>query len=138
MKDFEAIVSLLKVEDTIKMAVRLESVHIARLRYLVIVGCKDKSRGQGSCLLGIDYTEGATIGLVMPIWADTYLTLDGDGGFSLTSSGRHHIFKPISVQAMWLSSAEAREANYFPGGGTHQWTEYYEKNIESDRSCLNE
>ncbi|RWS09276.1 protein phosphatase Slingshot 2-like protein, partial [Dinothrombium tinctorium] len=145
MKDFEPIVSLLRPEDTIKMAVKLESLHPSRVRCLAIVSCKDKSRGEGCCLLGIDYKERATIGLVLPIWADTRLTLDGDGGFSVTSCNRHHIFKPISVQAMWFAlqalyqaSAEARQANYFRGGYSHYWTEYYEKKIESDQSCLNE
>lgn len=35
-------------------------------------------------------------------------------------------------------SAKAREQNYFQGGLTHSWVEYYENRIESDRSCLNE
>lgn len=32
-----------------------------------------------SCILGIDYNERATIGLVVPILADTTIHLDGDG-----------------------------------------------------------
>lgn len=75
-----------------------------------------------SCLLGIDCNERTTIGLVVPILADTTIHLDGDGydlllaiflinsyffnffiysGFSVSVYGKTHIFKPVSVQAMW-------------------------------------
>lgn len=136
---------LLRPVDTLKMAVKLESVHTGRMRYLVVVSCIGRQNTEESCLLGIDCNVKTTIGLVLPVWADTSITLDGDGGFSISSTGRHHIFKPVSVQAMWSAlqtlhkaSARAREYNYYMGGGTHQWIENYEKRIESDRSCLNE
>lgn len=35
-------------------------------------------------------------------------------------------------------SSKACEENYFQGGLTHGWVNYYEEHIESDRSCLNE
>lgn len=35
-------------------------------------------------------------------------------------------------------SSKAREENYFQGGLTHSWVNYYEERIKSDRSCLNE
>ncbi|XP_042910661.1 uncharacterized protein [Parasteatoda tepidariorum] len=136
---------LLHPDDILKMAVKLESMHCGRTRYLVVVYHTGKYQMEESCLLGIDCNKDTTIGLVLPFWADTRITLDGDGGFSVTSSGRHHIFKPVSVQAMWSAlqtlhkaSSQARECNYFKIGGTHQWIEYYEKKISSDRSCLNE
>ncbi|XP_059615914.1 protein phosphatase Slingshot isoform X2 [Phlebotomus argentipes] len=98
-----------------------------------------------SCLLGIDCNEKSTVGLVLRILADTSIRLDGDGGFSVSVCGRTHIFKPVSVQAMWSAlqtlhkvSSKARENNYFAGGPSHEWVSYYEENIESDRSCLNE
>ncbi|GAB0093489.1 Protein phosphatase Slingshot [Sergentomyia squamirostris] len=98
-----------------------------------------------SCLLGIDCNEKSTVGLVLRILADTSIRLDGDGGFSVSVCGRTHIFKPVSVQAMWSAlqtlhkvSSKARENNYFAGGPSHDWVSYYEENIESDRSCLNE
>ncbi len=37
------------------------------------------SQTSESCLLGIDYKNEATIGLVLAVWADTRITLDGDG-----------------------------------------------------------
>ncbi|KAG4074339.1 hypothetical protein HA402_008748 [Bradysia odoriphaga] len=98
-----------------------------------------------SCLLGIDCNERTTVGLVLKILADTTIRLDGDGGFSITVYGRTHIFKPVSVQAMWSAlqtlhkvSGKARRNNFYPGGPSHEWVSYYEDRIESERSCLNE
>ncbi|GBL76593.1 Protein phosphatase Slingshot [Araneus ventricosus] len=142
----QSMLYLLHADDILKMAVKLESIHSGRTRYLVVVYHNaGEHQGEESCLLGIDCNKETTIGLLLPVWADTRITLDGDGGFSVTSSGRHHIFKPVSVQAMWSAlqtlhkaSSKARENNYFKSGGTHHWLEYYEKRITSDRSCLNE
>ncbi|XP_058444938.1 protein phosphatase Slingshot isoform X2 [Malaya genurostris] len=98
-----------------------------------------------SCLLGIDCNERTTVGLVLRVLADTAIRLDGDGGFSVSSCGMQHIFKPVSVQAMWSAlqtlhkvSSKAREQNFFAGGSSHEWVSYYESHIDSDRSCLNE
>ncbi|XP_054085680.1 protein phosphatase Slingshot isoform X2 [Zeugodacus cucurbitae] len=98
-----------------------------------------------SCLLGIDCNERTTIGLVLPILADTTIHLDGDGGFSVSVYGKTHIFKPVSVQAMWSAlqtlhkvSQKARENNFYPRGPSHDWTSDYDSHIESEQSCLNE
>ncbi|XP_057667446.1 protein phosphatase Slingshot isoform X2 [Diorhabda carinulata] len=143
-KHLQSMFYLLRPEETLKMAVKLESVHPTRTRYLVVVS-RMGARGEESCLLGIDCNEKTTVGLVLRVMANTHITLDGDGGFSISVCDRHHIFKPVSVQAMWSTlqtlhkvSAKAREQNYFQGGLTHSWVEYYENRIESDRSCLNE
>lgn len=136
---------LLRPEETLKMAVKLESVHPGRTRYLVVVSCTGRQDAEESCLLGIDCHTRATVGLVLRVLADTAITLDGDGGFSVSVCGSQHIFKPVSVQAMWSAlqtlhkvSSKAREQNYFLGGLSHDWVSYYEQRIESDRSCLNE
>ncbi|KAL0272423.1 UNVERIFIED_CONTAM: hypothetical protein PYX00_005397 [Menopon gallinae] len=136
---------LLRPEETLKMAVKLESVHSGRTRYLVVVSCIGRQDAEECCLLGIDCNEKTTIGLVLRVLADTTITLDGDGGFSVCVCGRQHIFKPVSVQAMWSAlqtlhkvSSKARERNYFLGGLTHDWAGYYEQRIDSDQSCLNE
>ncbi|XP_034936296.1 protein phosphatase Slingshot isoform X2 [Chelonus insularis] len=136
---------LLRPEETLKMAVKLESVHPGRTRYLVVVSCNGRQDAEESCLLGIDCHAKATVGLVLRVLADTAITLDGDGGFSVSVCGRQHIFKPVSVQAMWSAlqtlhkvSSKARDQNYFLGGLSHDWVSYYEQRIESDRSCLNE
>ncbi|KAK4875115.1 hypothetical protein RN001_011537 [Aquatica leii] len=143
-KHLQSMFYLLRPEETLKMAVKLESVHSSRTRYLVVVSRLGK-RAEESCLLGIDCNEKTTVGLVLRVLADTAITLDGDGGFSVSVCGRHHIFKPVSVQAMWSAlqtlhkaSSKAREENYFQGGISHDWVDYYEQRIESDRSCLNE
>lgn len=131
---------LLRPEETLKMAVKLESAHPGRTRYLVVV-----SRNEEAALLGIDCNDRTTIGLVLRVLADTCIKLDGDGGFSVCVCNRQHIFKPVSVQAMWSAlqtlhraSARARELNHFAGGTSHSWCTYYENHVDSDRSCLNE
>lgn len=42
------------------------------------------------------------------------------------------------MQTLHRVSSKAREHNYYPTGRSHDWVSYYEKRIESDRSCLNE
>ncbi|XP_052125223.1 protein phosphatase Slingshot isoform X3 [Frankliniella occidentalis] len=161
-------------KETLVEAVKLESAHAGRTRYLVVVSREGRTHHEESCLLGIDCSgtpggtpsgtpssgtpggtpsspnapiasTASTVGLVLRVLADTAITLDGDGGFCVSVCGRQHIFKPVSVQAMWSAlqtlykvSSKARERNFFLGGMTHDWVEYYENRIESDRSCLNE
>ncbi|KAG6458817.1 hypothetical protein O3G_MSEX011055 [Manduca sexta] len=131
---------LLRPEETLKMAVKLESAHVGRTRYLVVV-----CRNEEAALLGIDCNERTTVGLVLRVLADTSIKLDGDGGFSVCVCNQQHIFKPVSVQAMWSAlqtlhraSARARHLNHFAGGTSHSWCAYYERHVDSDRSCLNE
>ncbi|XP_076244488.1 protein phosphatase Slingshot isoform X2 [Calliopsis andreniformis] len=114
---------LLRPEETLKMAVKLESVHQGRTRYLVVVSCTGRQDAEESCLLGIDCHDRATVGLVLRVLADTAITLDGDGS---------------ALQTLHKVSSKAREQNYFLGGLSHDWVSYYEQRIESDRSCLNE
>ncbi|CAK1581880.1 unnamed protein product [Parnassius mnemosyne] len=131
---------LVRPEETLKMAVKLESAHAGRTRYLVVV-----CRNDEAALLGIDCNERITVGLVLRVLADTSIKLDGDGGFSVCVCNQQHIFKPVSVQAMWSAlqtlhraSGRARELNHFAGGASHGWCAYYEARVDSDRSCLNE
>ncbi|XP_049867630.1 protein phosphatase Slingshot isoform X2 [Pectinophora gossypiella] len=131
---------LLRPEETLKMAVKLESAHAGRTRYLVVV-----CRGDEAALLGIDCNQHTTVGLVLRVLADTAIKLDGDGGFSVCVCNQQHIFKPVSVQAMWSAlqtlhraSGRARELNHFAGGPSHAWCAFYESHVDSDRSCLNE
>ncbi|KAF2986582.1 hypothetical protein EK904_009206, partial [Melospiza melodia maxima] len=90
-------------------------------------------------------SKSCTIGMVLRLWSDTKIHLDGDGGFSVSTAGRMHIFKPVSVQAMWSAlqilhkaCEVARRYNYFPGGVALVWATYYESCISSDQSCINE
>ncbi|XP_070769455.1 protein phosphatase Slingshot homolog 3 isoform X2 [Enoplosus armatus] len=139
-------VELLRPEDTIKLAVQLESVSSVRVRYLIVVSTLNNK--QESILLGMDFpnsdSDQCTIGLVLPVWSDTQVYLDGDGGFSVTSAEETRIFKPVSMQTMWSvlqvlhgCCERAVKAVVIPGNGL-EWAQHYQQHIESDRFCLNE
>ncbi|NXJ26807.1 SSH3 phosphatase, partial [Dicrurus megarhynchus] len=116
---------LLRPQDAIRLAVRLESARPRRVRYLLVVRPEEEGAEAETALLGVDFAhEGATrctLGMVLPLWSDTQVFLDGDGGFSVTSGGQTRIFKPISVQTMWLA-----------------WARGYAAALSSEQSCLNE
>uniref|UniRef100_A0A5S6QIU5 protein-serine/threonine phosphatase n=1 Tax=Trichuris muris TaxID=70415 RepID=A0A5S6QIU5_TRIMR len=136
----QSMLQLLRPQDTLKMAVRLESLLGKHTRYLAIVSACGRQDNQESIVVGIDYTSSdtPTIGLVLPLWATTSITLDGDGGICIESDTSLHVFKPISVQAMWSVyqtlhkvHAVARSYPYYPGGWTHTWVQFYESHIDS-------
>ncbi|NWX51395.1 SSH1 phosphatase, partial [Steatornis caripensis] len=145
----QVMINLLRCEDRIKLAVRLESVWTDRVRYMVVVYSSGRQDTEENILLGVDFSSkestSCTIGMVLRLWSDTKIHLDGDGGFSVSTAGRMHIFKPVSVQAMWSAlqilhkaCEVARRYNYFPGGMALVWATYYESCISSDQSCINE
>ncbi|EPY87337.1 protein phosphatase Slingshot 1-like protein [Camelus ferus] len=208
-------INLLRCEDRIKLAVRLESAWAERVRYMVVVDSSGRQDTEESILLGVDFSskerpvspplsqpkpwsecgcqpqsqcrspvfgecghvvnrllpvsenhsgdlvlvelrphqdgggqrtiKSCTIGMVLRLWSDTKIHLDGDGGFSVSTAGRMHVFKPVSVQAMWSAlqvlhkaCEVARRHNYFPGGVALIWATYYESCISSEQSCINE
>ncbi|KAM3938091.1 protein phosphatase Slingshot homolog 1 isoform 2-T2 [Leptodactylus fuscus] len=142
-------INLLRSEDRIKLAVRLESSWSDRVRYMVVVYSNGRQDTEENILLGVDFTskesKSCSIGMVLHLWSDTTIRLDGDGGFSVNTAGRTHVFKPVSVQAMWSAlqilhkaCEVARRYNYFPGGLALVWASYYESCISSDQSCINE
>ncbi|KAM6423017.1 protein phosphatase Slingshot homolog 1 isoform 2-T2 [Liasis olivaceus] len=145
----QVMINLLRCEDRIKLAVRLESAWSDRVRYMVVVYSSGRQDTEENILLGVDFSskesQSCTIGMVLRLWSDTKIHLDGDGGFSVSTAGKMHIFKPVSVQAMWSAlqvlhkaCEMARRHNYFPGGMALVWATYYESCIASDQSCLNE
>ncbi|XP_071314462.1 protein phosphatase Slingshot homolog 3 isoform X2 [Trachinotus anak] len=145
-RHLHAMIEQLRPEDTIKLAVQLESVSPVRVRYLIVVSTLGSK--QESILLGMDFPDSdsdrCTIGLVLPVWSDTQVYLDGDGGFSVTSAEETRIFKPVSMQTMWSvlqvlhgCCERAVKAAVIPGSGL-EWAQHYNKHIESDRFCLNE
>ncbi|KAK1156444.1 hypothetical protein AOXY_G25420 [Acipenser oxyrinchus oxyrinchus] len=145
----QVMINLLRSEDRIKLAVRLESAWSDRVRYMVVVYSNGRQDTEENILLGMDFTnkesKNCSIGMVLPLWSDTKIHLDGDGGFSVTTAGKTRIFKPVSVQAMWSAlqilhkvSEVSRRYNYFPGGMSLTWTGFYESCISSDQSCINE
>ncbi|KAJ8312496.1 hypothetical protein KUTeg_009869 [Tegillarca granosa] len=137
---------LLRPQDTIKVAVKLESLKGGdRNRYMAVVSTNGKQDTEESVILGIDCDEKATIGLVVPIYANTTLKLDGDGGFQIVAEGHPYGFKPVSVQAMWsaLQSLNkvlkiASDNVYLVRGLTHTWIGYYKSRINSERAYITE
>ncbi|KAM4577238.1 protein phosphatase Slingshot homolog 1 isoform 1-T1 [Odontesthes bonariensis] len=145
----QVMINILRSEDRIKLAVRLESAWSDRVRYMVVVYTSGRQDTEENMLLGIDFTskdcKSCSIGMVLPLWSDTKIHLDGDGGFTVNTAGRTHVFKPVSVQAMWSAlqvmhkaCEVSRRFNYFPGGMALTWTGYYESCIASEQSCINE
>lgn len=141
-----AMIEHLRPEDTVKLAVQLDSVSSVRVRYLIVVSTL--ANKHESILLGMDFpnsdSDHCTIGLVLPIWSNTQVYLDGDGGFSVSSAKETRIFKPVSMQTMWSvlqvlhgCCERAIKAALIPGSGL-EWARHYHRHIESDRNCLNE
>ncbi|KAI5625282.1 protein phosphatase Slingshot-like 1 isoform X3 [Silurus asotus] len=62
-------------------------------------------------------------GMVLPLWSDTKIHLDGDGS---------------ALQVLHKACEVSRRYNYFPGGIALIWTGYYESCISSEQSCINE
>ena len=136
-------IALLRPNDTIILAVKLCSYIQDRIRYLVIVETTSNSNEscEESAILGFDLQPvmieqpeldddglsksetrafSCSIGLVLPIYASCEISLDGDGGFKFKSHLTTHIFKPVSIQAMWSayqylhrSLENARRFNFY-------------------------
>ncbi|CAF0887752.1 unnamed protein product [Adineta steineri] len=144
----DSMYKLLRPDDRLTLMVQLESGFPNRFRYLVIVTCVGRQETEESAILGFDVdTNEITIGMTLPIWADLDITLDGDGGFKLTSYDRCHVFKPVSVQALWTAyqslhkaSNQARLYNYIVNNSdTHTWVDYYRNpDIRSHQMYVNE
>uniref|UniRef100_UPI0035902A52 protein phosphatase Slingshot homolog 2 n=1 Tax=Myxine glutinosa TaxID=7769 RepID=UPI0035902A52 len=116
---------------------------------MVMVYTNGRQDTEENIVLGMDFSSKdsnvCTIGLVLPLWSDAKIHLDGDGGFSVTTVIRTHIFKPVSVQAMWSAlqclhrTCEiARSHNYYPGSLFLTWIGYYESRINSSQNCVYE
>ncbi|XP_069771286.1 protein phosphatase Slingshot homolog 3-like [Narcine bancroftii] len=140
---------LLKPEDSIHLAIQLESSKPNRSRYMLLVSNNANMYFVEYLILGVDCTlqgsrTACTIGLVYPICSDTQIFLDGDGGFSVTSSGRTCIFKPKNIQAMWTilqnlheCCQEAVHRHLYPGSGSQRCSmDAYQ--ISSNQHCINE
>ncbi|KAM5247231.1 protein phosphatase Slingshot homolog 3 isoform 2-T2 [Ctenodactylus gundi] len=142
-------VKLLRPQDDIRLAAQLEAARFPRLRYLLVVSTGECLSQEETVLLGVDFPDSSsptcTLGLVLPLWSDTQVYLDGDGGFSVTSGGQSRIFKPVSIQTMWATLQVLHQAceaalgsGFVPGGSALTWAAYYQERLNSDQSCLNE
>nr|XP_020441972.1 protein phosphatase Slingshot homolog 2 isoform X2 [Monopterus albus] len=147
-KHLQTMFTVLRPEDTIRLAVRLESTHPQTTRYMVVVSTNGRQDTEESIVLGMDFVSPdscCTVGLVLPLWSDTLIHLDGDGGFSVSTVNRVHVFKPVSVQAMWSALQSLHKAcevarchNYYPGSLFLTWVSYYQSRISSNQFCINE
>jgi len=93
-----------RLGDILGMVIQLQPALLVRHpRYLAVVTTRTGPESHFVLLLGIDCTsiDAASIGLVVPLWQSTRLELDGDGGILLECDGTVHVFKPVSVKAMW-------------------------------------
>ncbi|XP_053306535.1 protein phosphatase Slingshot homolog 3 [Spea bombifrons] len=144
----QAMLRLLRAEDILKLAVRLEPVRLCLIRYLLVVSSAGASSDEETILLGVDFphdgSQDCTIGTVLPVWSNTQVFLDGDGGFSVTSGKDVRAFKPISVQTMWSllqmlhKACEAAESsNVIPESILHSGVTYYQGHRGSPQGCLN-
>ncbi|XP_072528768.1 protein phosphatase Slingshot homolog 1 [Salminus brasiliensis] len=143
----QAMINTLRSEDKVRLAVQVESGCSDHPRYMVFVYTNGNQDTEENILLGMDFTnnnsKSCSIGLILPLWSDTRISLDGDGGFSISTAGRSHVFKPVSMQAMWSAlqvlhkaCEVSRRCNYSPGGMALTWMGFYE--ISSEQSCINE
>ena len=164
----QAMVSLLRPQDTINLAIKLTSFLNDHIRYLVIVETASlvNENQIEYAILGIDLKLTTiqnqtsneddlnsrvkikcTIGLVLPLYSNFKLSLDCDGGFKLQTFNSNHLFKPVSIQAMWsayqylyklIETVKCRvtetQQNY-----QYDWLRHYTTNIQrSEQDLLNE
>ncbi|XP_031150770.1 protein phosphatase Slingshot homolog 2 isoform X1 [Sander lucioperca] len=147
-KHLQTMFTVLRPEDTIRLAVRLESAFPQVTRYMVVVSTNGRQDTEESIVLGMDFVSSdscCSVGLVLPLWSDTLIHLDGDGGFSVSTVNRVHVFKPVSVQAMWSALQSLHKAcevarchNYYPGSLFLTWVSYYQSRVASNQFCVNE
>ncbi|XP_037534455.1 protein phosphatase Slingshot homolog 2 [Nematolebias whitei] len=148
-KHLQTMFTVLRPEDTIRLAVRLESAYPQVTRYMVVVSTNGRQDTEESLVLGMDFVSSdsccCSVGLVLPLWSDTLIHLDGDGGFSVSTVNRVHVFKPVSVQAMWSALQSLHKAcevarchNYYPGSLFLTWVSYYQSRVSSSQFCINE
>ncbi len=155
----KSMVQLLRPTDSISVAVKLCSYYPNRARYLVVVETPSiRSNPELMCeesaILGLDleldHTEMplCSVGLVIPIYGNCEISLNGDGGFKFKTHNSTHIFKPVSIQAMWSAYQylhkvleNSRKFNFYsivPKDETdlsgvqlinHEWVKHYTSSV---------
>ncbi|EPB69126.1 dual specificity phosphatase, catalytic domain protein [Ancylostoma ceylanicum] len=98
---------ILRPQDKMSMAVRLQTQVADHVRYLAVVSTHDIDKL--TLLIGMDYYKAnMTIGVVLPLLWCSRVELAGDGGVAVYGSGSCSkadnalLFRPVSVQAMWF------------------------------------
>uniref|UniRef100_G1PAF0 protein-serine/threonine phosphatase n=1 Tax=Myotis lucifugus TaxID=59463 RepID=G1PAF0_MYOLU len=121
----QVMINLLRCEDRIKLVRRDESGNSSQVHTRAL---DPASRSQVNVTLTLDIflssrSKSCTIGMVLRLWSDTKIHLDGDGS---------------ALQVLHKACEVARRHNYFPGGVALLWATYYESCIGSEQSCINE
>lgn len=152
----QAMLRVLPPQDSLTMAVRLQwnaegENNGQQAHYLALVKSSTNlhetcSEHCESVLLGVDCFPGerASIGVVIPIRATTNVRLDGDGGIAVDCDSSVHLFRPISVQAMWTVfqclHKELKEAQDFRSMPSQclrageRLVEYYQRHMTTEDS----
>ncbi|KAF6028012.1 SSH1 [Bugula neritina] len=127
-------------------AIQLDSLTHYSKYLAIVVTNSDTGECQQGTIIGFHCSdEEAFIGLVLPIYRNTSVVLDGDGGFQISTEERYYVFKPTGVQAMWSAwmaftkvCSVAQENNHRKCGSTHTWLSHYTDRITQQQSLVNE
>uniref|UniRef100_A0A672JWH8 protein-serine/threonine phosphatase n=1 Tax=Sinocyclocheilus grahami TaxID=75366 RepID=A0A672JWH8_SINGR len=126
--------TLLRPEDNIRLAVRLESAFPQCTRYMVVVSANGRQDTEESVVLGMDFNPSDRFACAASLTTNNYIF-----------SESIHVFKPVSVQAMWSALQSLHKAcevarchNYFPGSLFLTWVSYYQSRVSSDQARINE
>uniref|UniRef100_A0A671S019 protein-serine/threonine phosphatase n=1 Tax=Sinocyclocheilus anshuiensis TaxID=1608454 RepID=A0A671S019_9TELE len=139
--------TLLRPEDNIRLAVRLESAFPQCTRYMVVVSTNGRQDTEESVVLGMDFNPSDRFACAFLFHSSESVSLLYflHRGFSVSTDNKIHIFKPVSVQAMWSALQSLHKAcevarchNYFPGSLFLTWVSYYQSRVSSDQACINE
>ncbi|KAI0982090.1 hypothetical protein GJ496_004192 [Pomphorhynchus laevis] len=145
-----AIFGIVRPQDRLTLAIRVETntcYDHEHVRYIALLSTIDRFDIEEYCLIGVDIIDNVvTVGLVMPIFSDLLMKLDGNGGLKLYSNDKQYTVRPVTVQALWSvfqalnkASKQSRMFNFFPGGISHTWIEIYRaESVQSNYSLLND
>lgn len=138
----QGMLRILRPEDKLSMAVRLQSQVEDHTRYLSVLSTFDSPDIREAALIGFDIlcNEKITIGATVPVTNSTRIDLDGDGGIRVDNhftSSSIYLFRPISIKAMWsLYQFLYKEKNTCSVGTSlsHSWLNHYKPHITTDDS----
>ncbi|CAG9536347.1 unnamed protein product [Cercopithifilaria johnstoni] len=155
----QAMLNILPPQDNLTMAVRLQQAateaasSINHARYLAVVSSKcyreiNFQNAREVVLLGLDCLPNnkVAIGVTIPVHASTRVSLDGDGGVVVDLDSSLHIFRPVSVQAMWtifqrlhkelIDAQNAKSSTQQFGKTARRLVDYYNEHVSSDDAII--
>uniref|UniRef100_A0A915EIF8 protein-serine/threonine phosphatase n=1 Tax=Ditylenchus dipsaci TaxID=166011 RepID=A0A915EIF8_9BILA len=146
----QGMLRVLRPEDTLAMAVRLQSAVDNHVKYLAVLWTVEEDTDvHETALLGFDLLPDGkiSIGVTVPIHSFSKVELDGDGGITVNSSSCScpYFFKPVSIQSMWslfqclhkelaLASLAAKSPLFCGPISGYHWLNYYHSHVTKDDS----